>query len=192
MCIDIYVDKVLVYTDCVVSTPSPLSATPSPLSPIISPSIIPIFHDIYVPSSSQIYTFAPSSINPSPSPIQSIIGMDNVLETPSAITIINTTISPSSSNPSNMSVPSNGTYPHYIEDHATVLNIVIVVASLVLLLCIFACKDRCKQKKVAPLHVEYKKRCKCYKKNPTLTEKPSETPTHTRPYTNQPPLPNNP
>lgn len=164
MCIDIYVHKVLVYSDCATVTPSP--------TPVISPSIVPVFHGIDVPSSSQFYVpkYAPSSSAPIPNNTPSIIDVDNVLESPSAIPIINTTISPSSSNSNNMSFPFNGTHHHYIEDHA-VLNIVIVVSSLVLLLCIVACKDRCRRKKVSPLHVEHKKCHMCYKKSPAMVEK---------------------
>lgn len=197
MCIDLYVDKVLVYTDCLPSPDAPLAPHPAPASHVVAhipspvtPSPTPELADVPSPSSSDFY-YTPSSSKNSPVITPSTTDTDSVLETPSATATINTTMSPSSSNSSNMSLPSNDSNTAYIEDHTAALTIVIVVSSLVLLLCAFACRKRCK-KKVKPVHVKKKPQCtkpcckcsRCCEKNAPLPNKPTIS-THTHTYVNQ-------
>ena len=236
MCIDLYRDKILVYSDCL--TPSPTSPTPSPTSPtsltsptsptsptpiLVSTSVVAPSHSSPTPSPTSptsptpslvstsvvapshsnfsLLNYTPSSSNPSPVITPSITGIVNDLETPSATPIINTTMSPSSSNSSNMTLPYNGTSLAYIEDSTAALTIVIIVSSLVLILCIFACMQRCKKnKKVTPMQIKHKKpctkkSCKCClccrscEKAPQVPNKPPDITIKARTYVNQPPLP---
>ena len=120
MCIDLYVDKLLVYSNCIYSP----SSSPSP------------------------------NINPSPA-----TDVGNILETPSAIPIMNTTNSPSSSSLSSIEYD---TVPSYtpLPDHS--LTIALILLS-VIIPCIgwFICACR-KKKKVQPPKKQ-KKTC-CSKK----------------------------
>ena len=208
MCIDLYVDKVLVYTDCV---PSPEPSLAPGIIPIIlpSPSTVP---DPSVPSPS-LSVPSPESPSPEPSvpsPVPSPYAMNNTpssipspetnviidgysLMTPSSIPITNTMNSPSSSNSSNMSIANNGS--KFIHTEQGWISIVIVIAATVLpalFICILVYKKKprkCKNSnKVQPEHLKKKQCCKCCKKEPRLPVKQDRS-TTTGTYLNQPPLP---
>ena len=184
MCIDLYVDKILVYSDCDVPSPS----TPSPV-----PSIVPSIVQSIVPSTVPIH-YTPNISSPSPTTI--VNGIVNHLDTPSAMPIINTTISPSSSNFSNMTQPLNENSSEFIE-HEILTMICIVLATVLptLFICILIYKKKPKKCKKIPNKVQpemmkkkKKKCCRCCKEEPQLPEKQTRS-TTTGTYMNQPPLP---
>lgn len=179
MCIDLYVDKILVYTDC---APSPVTIPSVPVFAIPnlsytsnsnSPSPMPT---INISSS-----YTPNSNSPSPNTTPTVNGIDNHLETPSAMPIMNTTISPSSSNFSNMTEFHDPT-SEFIQT-VTIVGIVLSIVVPVLILCLLVCR-RCRgQTRVQPVQCQKKKKscCECFNEKPTLKVM--------RPYVNQPPLP---
>ena len=173
MCIDLYVDKVLVYTDCVPDTPSPV---PSPM-PIPSVFAIPNLN------------YTPSTSSPSPNTTPIVNGIDNHLETPSAMPIMNTTISPSSNNASNMTEfqDSMDASSEFI-DNVTIAGIVLATVMPILLLCILVYRRCRRQSRVQPVQCKKKKKSCCCKDDPTLPEKQTRS-TTTGTYLNQPPLP---
>lgn len=131
MCTDLYVDKLLVYSNCM-SSPSPVppvSAVPSPVPPVPSP-VSPV----------------PSHVSPVPSPYRTAIAANTPntskpaegysLMTPSTIAITKTTMSPSSTN-SSMSVV--GSVPDFIgQDHVIIVIVAIVLP--IILMCVLVCK----------------------------------------------------
>lgn len=185
MCIDLYVDKVLVYTDCV-PVPSPVPNVPSPS--IVS-SLIPSPVSSLVPSP-YIMSNTPSSI---PRPATNVISDGYTLITPSAMPIMNTTISPSSSNSSNMTEPYGDNGSPFIQDNREWVNIVAVVLAIalpVLFICILVYKKKPKKckSKIQPEGMKKKKKKCCCKGEPHLPEKQTRS-TTTGTYLNQPPLP---
>lgn len=127
MCIDLYVDKLLLYSNCIYSP----SSNPSP------------------------------SNNPSPT-----TDVGNILETPSAIPIMNTTISPSSSNFSNIEYD---TVPGYtpLPDHTLTIAIIMtctIIPCIIWMIC--ACVKCRKKKKVQP--PKKKQNSCCSKKQTSL------------------------
>lgn len=240
MCIDLYVDKKIVYTDCAQnqdiipspstvipsSTPNSNTVPPVPYAP--SPSIVPspsIPSTVpspstvpYAPSPSTVSAIVPSptpspvtehiptgivpsvvpSTVPSPytasnvpsvtSPATNVVIDGYSLVTPSANTRTNTTMSPSSSNSSNMSMPfaENGSeFIHPEDNWTTILGIVAATVLPALFLCILAYKKKpkkCKKpNKVQPEMMKKKTRCCGCKKKPKLPQM--------KPYEDQPPLP---
>ena len=209
MCIDLYVDKVLVYTDCV-PVPSPVpsvlnvpSPVPSPTSSVPSPSIvsslIPSPVSSIVPSP-YVISNIPSSI---PSPATNVISDGYSLITPSIVATTKTMMTPSSSNSSNMTEPYGDNGSPFIQDNREWVNIVTVVLAVTLpalFICILVYKKKpkkCKKipNKVQPERMKKKKKkcchccqCCCCKDAPKLPTKQTRS-TTTGTYLNQPPLP---
>ena len=204
MCIDLYVDKVLVYSNCMPS-PSPVSSlVPSPVpSPSSAPS--PVSHvpsTVPSPTPSPVPNVpSPYSMNNTPSsmanPETNVMSDGYSLTTPSIVAMTKTTMSPSSSNSSNMTDPFGDSVPVFIENHG-LATVIIVIATVLptLLICILVYKKRptkCKKpNKVQPEKMKKKKCCQCChcccKDKPHLPGKPISS-TTTRTYLNQPPLP---
>ena len=155
MCIDLYVDKVLVYSNCM-SSPSPV---PSPVSHVPStvPSTVP---SPYTGSSTPSAT--PSAI---PSPVMDAIVDGYSLTTPSIIATTKTIMIPSSSNSSNMTDLFEDSVPDFIENHGLATVIIVIAATVLptLFICILVCKKRpkkCKKpNKVQPTNIKKKKPC---------------------------------
>ena len=202
MCIDLYVDKVLVYSDCAPSpnvpspytpnsstipSPEPSPSIPSPApSPEPSPSIpspVPsLVPSPYTESSS------PSTI---PSPVMDAITDGYSLTTPSMVATTKTMMTPSSSNSSNMTDPFGGNEIIYIYDWTTPAAVIAATLLPAIFLCILAYKKKpkkCKKpNKVQPESLKKKPCCQCCKKEPLIPVKHTSTTTGT--YINQPPLP---
>ena len=113
MCTELYVDKLLVYSNCS-PAPSAPSPEPSPAPSVPSP-VSPVPH-----------ATAPSSMN---TPATSVTTDGYSLTTPSIIAMTNTTMSPSSSN---SSMPFGSSVPHFIEDSYIV---VMAIAIPIIVMC---------------------------------------------------------
>lgn len=205
MCIDLYVDKVLVYTDCV-PVPSPVPSVPSVPSPVPSPtssvpspvpspvlSIVPSPVSSIVPSP-YVTSNIPSSI---PSPATNVISDGYSLITPSIVATTKTMMTPSSSNSSNMTEPYGDNGSPFIQDNQEWMNIVAVVLAVTLpalFICILVYKKKPKKCKKIPNKVQpermkkKKKKSCCCKDEPQIPEKQNRS-TTTGTYLNQPPLP---
>lgn len=153
MCTELYVDNVLVYSNCMtISAPSPMSPAPSPVSPVPSP-VSPVSP---VPSS---VSPVPSSVSPVPSPHASAPSSMNTpatsvtiegysFTTPSIIAMTKTTMSPSSSN-SNMSFGGSAT--HFIEDYYIVIMAIAIPITVMCILVFIKSPRKCGSKvKVQP------------------------------------------
>jgi hypothetical protein len=142
MCTDLYVDKLLVYSNCMsspspvppVSVPSPVpsvSAVPSPVPPVSAvPSpvpAVPVPSPVPSPYRTAIAANTPNTSNPAEG---------YSLMTPSTIAITKTTMSPSSTN-SSMSVV--GSVSDFIgQDHVIIVIVAIVLP--IILMCVLVCK----------------------------------------------------
>lgn len=195
MCIDLYVDKVLVYTDCV-PVPSPVPSVPSPVpSPSIVSSFIPSPVSGIAPSP-YVTSNIPSSI---PSPATNVISDGYSLITPSIVATTKTMMTPSSSNSSNVTEPYGDNGSPFIHDYhelTTILTVVFAIALPILFICILVYKKKpkkCKKipNKVQPENIKKKKKTCCHcccKDKPHLPDKQTRS-TTTGTYLNQPPLP---
>ena len=182
MCTELYVDKLLVYSNCI-SSPAPgvpstvPSTVPSPVpSPVPStvPSSVP---SPYTESSS------PSAI---PSPVMDAIVDGYSLTTPSIIATTKTIMTPSSSNSSNMTDPFGESVPDFIENHGLATVIIVITATVLptLLMCILVWKKRpkrCKKpNKVQPTNMKKNKPCcLCCSEEPKIIKQEQSTSTGT-------------
>ena len=198
MCIDLYVDKVLVYTDCVPvpSVPSPEPNVPNPEPSVPSPELSVPSPEPSVPSPVPSVP-SPYAINTPSSiarPETNVIIDGYSLITPSSMPIMNTIMSPSSSNSSNMSMPFARNGSEFIQEQGWMSIAIVVTATVLpaLLICILVYKKKprkCKNSnKVQPENLKKKQCCKCCKKEPQLPVKQDRS-TTTGTYLNQPPLP---
>ena len=198
MCIDLYVDKVLVYSDCAPSPSVPSPYTPSSTIPSPEPSV----PSPYTPSSTipsvpspvpSPYTLS-SSPSTIPSPVMDAITDGYSLTTPSMVATTKTMMTPSSSNSSNMTDPFSGNEFIYIYDWSTPAAVIAATLLPAIFLCILAYKKKpkkCKKpNKVQPESLKKKPCCQCCKKQPLIPVNHTSTTTGT--YLNQPPLPTTP